>query len=203
MLLTAEKGRFDKIHISIDGVYKMTVDESYWCSLGIGDKAEIDPETLERLSDGVNRRRAFNKAVELISVREHSRHEVIEKLRQKGYESVAAETADRLEEYGYLDDMRFARMYARELSERKGYGKSRIKHELYGKGITGEVADTVLSEIEDDPLENIKSILLKKYPRFTEDDKIKQRAVNGLLRYGYCYSDIKKVIGEFDISEQT
>ena len=93
-----EKGRLDKIHISIDGEYKMTVDEGYWRSLGIGDKAEIDSGTLESLSDMINRRRAFNKAVELISVREHSRKEIIEKLKQRGYEGVAEDTADSLEE---------------------------------------------------------------------------------------------------------
>ncbi len=200
MLLTYEKGKADKIHISIDGAYTMTVDATYWYGLGIKNKTEIDEEELAQLKSRVNSRRAFNKAIELISRREHSRKEIITKLTQRSYGDVADETADELERLGYLDDERFARMYANELKQRKTMGKRRISQELYIKGISRDIIQDVLDEIEENPCEEIIEVINQKYYRYLDDEKGRNRAINGLVRLGYSYSDIKNALKEFDNS---
>lgn len=200
MLLTYEKGKADKIHISIDGAYTMTVDATYWYGLGIKNKTEIDEEELAQLKSRVNSRRAFNKAIELISRREHSRKEIITKLTQRSYGDVADETADELERLGYLDDERFARMYANELKQRKTMGKRRISQELYIKGISRDIIQDVLDEIEENPCEEIIEVINRKYYRYLDDEKGRNRAINGLVRLGYSYSDIKNALKEFDNS---
>lgn len=201
MLLTYEKGKADKIHISIDGKYTMTVDATYWYGLGIKNKTEIDDEQLMQLKSCVNFRRAFNKAVELISRREHSRKEVVTKLTQRNYADVAEDVADELESRGYLDDVRFAQMYAKELKDRKGYGKRRIVQELYLKGIDRDIIQDVTEETDEDPTENIKEIIRRKYIKCLDNEKGINRTINGLVRYGYSYSDIKKALKEIDNDE--
>lgn len=191
MILTYDKGRKDKIHISVDGEYVMTVDEMFWYSLGIPNKYEIDEEELAELKCSVNSRRAYNKAIDLISRREHSRKEIITKLSQRGYGDVADETADKLEERGYLDDERFAEMYAKELKLRRGFGKRRISQELYIKGIDRDIISEVLEGLEENPEEEILDIIERKYPRCLEDEKIKNRAFNALVRLGYNSYDIR------------
>lgn len=203
MVVTTQRGKADKIHIYIDNEYQMTVDESYWLSLCIPEKSEIDEERLIELEGEIMRRRAFNKAVELLAMREHSRREIIIKLIQRGYDkAIAEETADRLSEYGYLSDERFARLYAAELKERKKLGKVRIKQELLRKGIDRDVIENVLSETEENPEEEIANLLRKKYPRFSENEKVKNRAINALIRYGYRIYDIKNAMNIFDNSEE-
>lgn len=195
MRITTEKGKKDKIHIYVDGEYKMTVDETFWLSQGIPEKSEIDEETLFTLENAVVRRRAFNKALDILAQREHCRREVITKLMQRGYSrEVAEEAADRLSEYGYLDDERFARLYVKELKEKKKYGKARIKQELFRKGIDRDIADAVLSQTEENSEDEIKELLRKKYPLFMNDEKIKNRAINALIRYGYGITEIKKAM---------
>lgn len=199
MRITTKKGNADKIHIYIDDEYRMTVDEAYWFSLGIDEKSEIDEEALSELENSVSLRRAFNKAVDLLSQREHCRREIITKLVQRGYDkTVAEETADKLSDYGYLDDERFASLYAKELKQRKKYGKGRIKQELMRKGIDREIIYCVLEEIEESPKEEITEILKRKYPSFSSDEKIKNRAINTLARYGFGIRDIKNAMDEFD-----
>lgn len=200
MLLTYEKGKADKIHISIDGNYTMTVDATYWYGLGIKNKTEIDEEELAQLKSRVNSRRAFNKAIELISRREHSRKEIITKLTQRDYGEVANEIADELESLGYLNDERFAHMYAKELKQRKAMGKRRISQELYTKGISRDIIQNVLDEIEENPYEEIIEIISRKYYRYLGDEKGRNRTVNGLVRLGYSYSDIKNALKEIDNS---
>lgn len=204
MLLTYEKGKADKIHISIDGNYTMTVDATYWYGLGIKNKTEIDEDELARLKSSVNSRRAFNKAIELISRREHSRKEIITKLTQRDYGDVAHEVADELERLGYLDDERFARIYANELKQRKNMGKRRISQELYVKGISRDIIQDVLDEIEGNSCEEIIELINRKYYRYLGDEKGINRTVNALVRLGYGYSDIKsalKMAEKFDNSD--
>lgn len=198
MLLTYEKGRADKIHISVDGVYTMTVDATYWYGLGIKNKTEICEEELVQLKSRINSRCAFNKAIDLISRREHSRKELITKLKQRDYGDVAESVADELERLGYLNDERFARMYTNELKERKKYGKRRIVQELYMKGIDRDIIDAVTEETEEVPEVAIAELINKKYRNCLEDQKGRNRVINGLIRLGYNFSDIKKVISEID-----
>lgn len=202
MLITTERGRLDKIHIYADGKYRLTVDEAYWTMLGIPEKSDISEEAFIELENGILRRRAFNKGVELLAMREHSRREIVAKLTQKGYREVAEETADRLSEYGYLSDERFASLYAKELKEKKKLGKGRIKQELLRKGIDRDIIENVLDDMEENPEEEILSILRKKYPSFSEDEKVKNRAVNALLRYGYRIHDIKNALSSFDNGDE-
>lgn len=203
MIITTSHGKADKIHIYIDNEYKMTVDENYWLGLGIAEKSEIDEETLSELENEIHRRRAFNKAVDFLATREHSRREIITKLTQRGYEKeIAEEAAEKLIDYGYLSDERYARLYAVELKERKKYGTGRIRQELFRKGISREIIENVLSETEKNDESVICDILRKKYPRFGEDEKIRNRAINALIRYGYRIPEIKNAMNLFDNEAQ-
>lgn len=203
MLITTKKGKGDKIHIYADDEYRLTVDESFWFSLAISEKSDIDEETFAELENGIMKRRAFNKAVELLACREHCRREIVRKLTERGYSrETAEETADKLSEYGYLDDERFARLYAKELKERKKYGAARIKQELMRKGIERDTVETVMCDIGDEPETEIRLLLLKKYPNFARSEKDTNRAINALLRYGYRIRDIKNVMNLFDNDDQ-
>lgn len=202
MIITTQHGKGDKIHIYADKEYRLTVDETFWLSLSIKEKSEIDEEEFAELESSILRRRAFNKAVDLLATREHSKKEIVTKLIQRGYDKeIAEETIEKLTYYGYIDDERFARLFAKELKERKKYGLGRIKQELFRKGIEREIIENVLCEFEEDPIEEIKELLLKKYPHFSQDEKSKNRAVNGLLRYGYRIHDIKNAMNSFDNGE--
>lgn len=201
MIITTQHGKGDKVHIYADNEYRLTVDETYWLSLGIKEKSEIDGETFSELESGILRRRAFNKALDILSSREHCKKEIVTKLIQRGYDKeIAEETIEKLSDYGYIDDERFASLFARELKQRKKFGKGRIKQELLRKGIDRDIIENVLFEIEDNPCEEITELLERKYPHFGEDEKNRNRAINALLRYGYRIQDIKKAMNSFDNS---
>jgi len=102
MIVTTEKGRLNKIHISLDGQYKLTVDEGFWLTLDIKEKSDISTEDFEKISALIFKRRAYNKSIDLLSAREHSRKELSLKLRERGYGDVAQEVCDELEKAGYL-----------------------------------------------------------------------------------------------------
>lgn len=200
MKLTYKKGKQDKIHISVDGEYSFTVDEAYFLSMGIYNGKEVDSEELEEIKETVNIRRAYNYAVSLLSRRDHSVKELMLKLKQKGFEEGSEEAIEKLIKGGYVSDERFARLYVRELRTLKKYGKKRIEQELYRKGIDRDTVREVLEETDFDESELV-TLIERKYGRYLDTEKGVAKAVNGLLRMGYSYGEIRDALRT--ISEST
>ena len=193
MKLTYKKGKQDKIHISVDGEYSFTVDETYFLSMGIYNGKEVDSAELNEIIETVNIRRAYNYAVSLLSRRDHSEKELMTKLTQKGYTNGAEEAIEKLKDGGYVSDERFARLYVRELQTFKKYGKRRIEQELYRKGIDREIIRSVLDEADFDE-SKLVSLIERKYGRYLSDEKGIAKTINGLLRMGYSYSEIRDAL---------
>ena len=195
MKLTVKEGKANKIHIYVDEEYRATVDSDYWYSEKYRNYKEIDEEELTELLDAVSFRRAYNKGLDLLSRRPHGTKELIKKLCEKGHEKNSVEKAcDRLLELGLLNDEEFARILATELYERKGYGIKRIKQELIFRGIDREIAENAIETLDIDTQNRIILIIKKKYLNKIDDEKGRKRAIDGLMRLGYSYSDIKNAL---------
>ena len=181
------------MHIYIDGEYRLTADCDFVFTCGFDNNSDISDEELVFLTDEVNSRRAFLKACDLLSFRDHSSRELLTKLRQKGYGEGAEQAVEKLMEEGYVDDERFARAYAAELVRVKHFGKRRIVTELLKKGIDPSLARDIADETEVDE-DEILVALKRKYGRCLDTEKGVRRAVNGLAAMGYGYSEIKQAI---------
>lgn len=205
MKITAKHGRQNKIHISIDGEYLLTVDENFWLDSGYVSGDEIDNEELTAFQEAAGSRIAFNSAMYSLDFRDHSVREMRMKLLRK-YEPEAVESAiEHLVELGLLDDERFAENFAHELFQYKKYGKNRIKSELFRRGIDADIVNNVLDEIfeseETDNVERIVDIINKKYYNKMIDEKSRQKVFAALMRLGYGYSDIRQAMSEFSDDE--
>ncbi|MEE1292863.1 MAG: regulatory protein RecX [Acutalibacteraceae bacterium] len=211
MKLTAKAGKGEKIHLSLDGEYIATVNADYWFTCGIKSGSEVSPEQLEELLAESARRKMMNKALDLLSMRDYSRRELSDKLVTKAWEKKeqkdmdlgslkqqASDICDRLEELGLLNEERFARSYVDELLRRKHLSKSGLKTALIQKGVQRDIIETVLEEVEVDPVEQVRELLATKFKnRDLSDEKQKTRTVNALLRLGYRYNEIHAAMGEW------
>ena len=211
MKLTAKPGKGEKIHLSLDGEYIATVNADYWFTCGIKSGSEVTPEQLEELLTESARRKMMNKALDLLSMRDYSRRELSDKLVTKAWEKKeqkdmdlgslkqqASDICDRLEELGLLNEARFARSYVDELIRRKHLSKSGLKTALIQKGVQRDIIETVLEEVDVDPVEQVRELLATKFKnRDFSDEKQKTRTVNALLRLGYRYNEIHAAMGEW------
>ena len=197
MKLTVQQGKKDKIHILIDGEYTTTVDSLYFSTCGYRNGQDIDDEELEEFLSAVNIRRAFNKAANILSFRDHSEKEILTKLRAAGFDDVSSSAAiKRLRELRMLNDERFAEIYANELLRRKKFSKRRILQELSLKGIDREIAENAINALEIDAKTCIIELLQTKFKGKFSDEKGKQRTVAALSRMGYSFYDIKSAMSE-------
>lgn len=195
MKLTYQNGRLHKIHIYVDGEYRLTVDDAFWFSERWHNLKEVNDEELAALTETVGSRRAFQSALDLLSRRDHSKKELLQKLSVKYTKAQAEEAVEQAQAAGLLDETRFAENYAQELYTRKGFGLRRIQMELTRKGIPREIAENALETLDKDDENRIIVLLREKYrDALTGDEKAKRRAVNALLRRGYSYSDIRSAV---------
>ncbi len=98
------------------------------------------------------------------------------------------------EEKGLIDDLSYAGALARRLYEANRYGISRIRQELYRRGIDKEYIRIAIDELERDDVAVISEILKQRYSDKLSDADDRKKTVNALLRRGFAYADIKKAI---------
>ena len=105
----------------------------------------------------------YNKALDLVSRREHSRHELMQKLDQRYPEtsSIIEEVLDKLEINKILDDERFAEMYLNSRA-RKGFGSKKIEMELNSRKVNSLFISNAIEAYES-WLENAQKVLKKKF----------------------------------------
>lgn len=122
--------------------------------------------------------KVFNTAIRLLARRDHSEYELIQKLKQRGFETdVIARVISECARLNYLNDERTAEVFIRQF-KRKGYGKKRIQIELNRKGLKGKRITDILykSVSESDEREAAKRVLKKNKKKFEgENDPLKRR----------------------------
>ncbi|MBQ7835074.1 MAG: regulatory protein RecX [Ruminiclostridium sp.] len=143
---------------------------------------------------------AKKRAMYLLGGKDYSKKELMNKL-LKNYSMENCEKAvAQMEEYGYLDDERYAKKLARQYIEVRKYGKSRAKMMMIQKGLGSALADEALEQYtSDDMIDEIVSIIEKKYyDRLFEEGlegrKEMQKVMAALARRGYGYEDIKSAV---------
>jgi regulatory protein len=129
---------------------------------------------------------AYQKALELLVRREHSRRELGRKLTARGIQHDAADAAmDKLAAQGFQDEQRFADMLARSRAA-GGHGPIRIRAELAMHGLAREVAEAALESCATDWAESAHTLVGRRYSAADLADPAKRRkAVEFLLRRGF------------------
>ncbi len=142
---------------------------------------------------------AFEKALELLAVREHFRAELEEKLVRRGFEQPEIETAlERCERLGYLDDRRAAERFVEVHVVRKGWGRRRIEQELRRRGAPADVvaeAAAIPRKTELDALEvALRRAGARARPGWWRLPRERARMVSSLLRRGFDAEDARRAV---------
>jgi regulatory protein len=131
-------------------------------------------------------REAFERAVEALSHKERTAPELGAWLAERGFETAEIEAAvARLVEAGGLDDEEFARRFAADKRELRGWGPARIRDALAGRGVARELIEAAIAgDGRNSQLERAIELLERRGdpPR---DEPARARALAFLARRGY------------------
>ncbi len=89
-------------------------------------------------------------------------------------------------EQGYLDDARFARLFAQDKRELEQWGSDRIRQTLLTRGVPSETVEEALgAQPGESEMERAVALLRRRFPSPTGDRRERERALGVLVRKGY------------------
>lgn len=148
------------------------------------------------------RRKTFARAVKLLAAKPRSVAELRERLLQGkslgANKSIVETVIERLREYGYLDDERFAFSYASSKVKQRPVGRRRLQRDLKLKQIENNVADEALELVySETPEEQLieraieKRIRLRGRPKTRAETK---SLFDHLLRQGFGFELVSEKV---------
>jgi len=132
------------------------------------------------------------RALGLLTRREHSRKELARKLTARGVDSAEAETAvARLASEGWQDDTRFAESLVRSRAG-NGYGPIRVRAELGTHGLDRDAIARALDSFNGDWALQARDVVRRRFGDGVYDDRALQRkAAEFLIRRGFTADHIR------------
>jgi len=133
---------------------------------------------------------ALGLAYRYLSRRERSVAELRAHLESRHVDAATAdEVVQALTGQGYLDDRRFAGLFAQDKRELDDWGDERIRRGLTARGIDPELIEQVLSEGGGEEAERDRAlgVLRRRMPGLQPGRRERERALGLLLRRGYGY----------------
>jgi regulatory protein len=140
------------------------------------------------------RRKTFNRAIKLLTIKPRSVAELRERLLQgknAANKTVVEAVISRLQEYGYLDDERFALSYASLKVKQRPLGRRRLERDLKLKKVQKHVAEEALELVyAETPEEQLIEQAIEKRVRLRGRPKTRAEAkklFDHLLRQGFAF----------------
>ncbi|MFO8141083.1 MAG: regulatory protein RecX [Marinobacter sp.] len=140
--------------------------------------------------------RARSVALRLLARREHSRYELALKLRQRQIDVEVIEAVlDEYENEGWLDDHRFADVYARQRMD-SGYGPLKVLAELQQRGVNHR-PDCLAEASDDDWCWRAIRLREKRFGLGCVDNDLpeKLRQARFLNRRGFSALHVERALG--------
>lgn len=135
------------------------------------------------------------RALGLLTRREHSRVELTRKLTSRGVEPDDAHAViDGLASAGWQNDARFADLLVRSRAN-AGHGPVRIRAELGTHALSAEIIATAMDGFDGDWVENALELLRRRHPAALGGDRTSQRkAADFLLRRGFRMDQVRAAL---------
>ncbi len=177
-----------------DSQGNLLLDEYLVDNAKIKQGKEFSEEEIVYMVDESHRRRAKQRALWYLSRGDMSEKELADKLLKSFPTRAVIYAIDRMKIYGYIDDEKYAARLAERLVKDKLTSKRNAAYQMTVKGLSRELVESSLEEIDNNPIETITEIINKKYLKKLQGEDGVKKVVAALLRLGFNYSDIKTAI---------
>lgn len=162
------------------------------------ERIELDQDRKRFIKDAErSRERTMNRAVKLLAAKPRPIEELRERLLEKNWtdETIVAAVIEKLKEYGYLDDEKYAGDLALSKLRQKPQGRRRLKQSLSQKKLSRENVETaVQAAFEHIPESGLIDTAIEKWIRLKgkpQDRDDLKRFYQHLMRRGFDYDLIR------------
>lgn len=191
------------VRVRLDDGRTLAVPEEAWQQLCLSVPGPIEPELLKSLERAEQVARLWQRALRLLAVRPRSREEVVRRLSGRADPDVIAHVVGELERRGLVDDLRFARQWARARRESRGLGAARLRYELLRKGVDREVAEQAVAEAAADDESLAVEVARRRLVRYLRlPPAVAARRLWGyLVRRGFTPAAVHRALRAVGLSE--
>ncbi len=197
-----------RYRIEIDGETAFVLYGGELRRYGVAEGRELARTDWEEIMHQVLPRRAKLRCMKLLTARNYTRAQLIDRLRQGEYPPETVEEAVAyVESFGYVDDEAYARSYVEDHIASRS--RRRITEDLRRKGVSaGHIEAALLAVEERDGMQDeesmIRRLLEKKHfdPQ-NADRKERQRIQAFLYRKGFSPEKIRKALNAGAWEEDT
>lgn len=182
MLITKiESGKNKRYRVFGDDTYLFALYRNELKHYQIEENAMIEDSVISSILDEIIYKRAKERALYLLEKRPLTVSGLRDKLRYHDYpEAVVEKVIAFLEQYHYLDDMDYVRMYTGSYSSKKS--KKKIVYDLMRKGISKSLIDIYFEENEYSEQEGFE----KQFERYVRGKDLGDLAIRQkVFRYFY------------------
>lgn len=206
MVITAiERTKRGKYALFIEGEFVFSVSDEQLVKDHLKAGNTVTPADLDGIKWRADEHFAKERALNLLSARSYTKKGLYHKLIEKVDPQIAEKTVARMEELGLLNDEEYGRRKAADLYHLKHYGRRRVTDILVEKGIERALAVEIAEELEPQDMEDaLYTIVERKYARILDEATDKQdlykrkaRVQNALLRKGYSYEEVGRVVRRY------
>ncbi len=198
----------NRVNISIDGKYRLSLDIYQVAELGIRNGADVTSEQVVKWEEESEFGKLYARTLEYTLIRPHSAKEIRDylwrKTRTAKYKTrtgeikdragvsqkIADRVYDRLCEKGYIDDEKFVRYWIENRQQIKGISRRKLIAELRAKGVDVRYITTQLTHTQRTDDDEIQKIIAKKGAKYTDETKL----IQYLIRQGFSYDTIKDAL---------
>lgn len=193
--LVIQKRDKDRVNVFLDGEFAFGLAVSVAEGLHIGQ--QLTQEEIEVLKNKECIEKAKQSALRFVSVRPRSVFEVQTNLRRKSFDDdVIDQVVDYLTAIDLLDDVAFASYWVEQRETFRPRSRFALSQELREKGISREVAERVLEDLDE--LALARRVIEKRADRWAElpDDVFRNKMAGYLQRRGFSFDIIREALEE-------
>ena len=192
-----------RVSIFVDGQFAFGVNRDVVLEFGLKKGFKLTEQVQRAILERENHFRARFTALNFLSYRDRSEHEMRVRLQKsKHSESAIESTIDYLKSSRLLNDASFAITYAEGRFRSGGYGPVRVRHDLRKKGIDDasieQAIEEVYSEVEDlmTTARDLGRRRWEKLSREKDDRKRRKKVYDHLARRGFPYAVVRTILDE-------
>ena len=187
--------------VIFDDSSRIYIHEKILAEYHLKEGINVPEEAVEEIVAANDYRRARERALYLLDVRDYSFVELYQKLEKNYDEDICIKVCKNMAELRLINDRRYAEMRARELFEVKRVGMFKAKQELKRRGLSDNIIEEAVAPYadEEESFSRLEELVERKYERYLTDEKGVKKVKNALLRQGYRYSEINAVLDLYDL----
>lgn len=189
--------------VEFDGDYSkdggLLIDRSTFDEWGHGEGEEVSEAQVETLIAMSRHRRAYSKALWLLSARDYTARGMMQKLVRDYGEDAAKAAVERLCDNRLIDDERFAEYYAERMMRDQSMSRRQVYNKLVQKGVPRSLAEEAVDAVEVSSDDQLDQWIEKRYASKLaggDPDQIR-KTVNALVRRGFNYSDVRAAVKRY------